>query len=83
MAFVENDHEIASIIEACRLMGSDKITERRKNAENLEKLLSNDNYINILDANADNGTGFSWNDIFRAASSYMSRVLRNNNNTHN
>lgn len=73
MAFA-NDHEIASIIEACRLMGSDKITERRKNAELLEKLLFNDRYLSLLDANSDNAAGFTWNDMFRAASSYMSKV---------
>lgn len=68
------DHEISSIVEACRLIGSDKITERRKNAENLEKLLSNESYIDVLDSNTDSASGFTWNDLFRSASSYMTKV---------
>ena len=71
------DHEISSIVEACRLIGSDKITERRKNAENLEKLLSNESYIDVLDSNTDSDSGFTWNDLFRSASSYMTKVMPN------
>ena len=70
-----NDEKIASIIEACHCLGSDKITERRKSAENVSRLLSNSNYVAIIDDNSDNSTGFTWNDVFKAACSYMKKVL--------
>lgn len=71
------EFEISSIIEASKCMGSDKITERRKNAETLEKLLSNQVYVSILDENTDTEHGFTWNDIFSAAKAYMSKVKHN------
>jgi hypothetical protein len=56
-------------------MGSEKITERRKSAETLDILLSNQNYIAILDDNTDASHGFTWNNVFDAAIAYMSKVI--------
>lgn len=56
-------------------MGSDKITERRKSAETLNKLLSNQNYVSILDDNTDASNGFTWNNVFNAAIAYMNKVI--------
>lgn len=70
-----NESEISSIIEASKCMGSDKITERRKNAETLEKLLGNESYVTILDNNTDTSHGFTWNDLFNAARTYMDKVI--------
>lgn len=67
--------EIVSIVEACRCMGIDKITERRKSCESLQKLLANQSYIEIVDANSDACVGFTWNDIFKAACTYMKKVI--------
>lgn len=70
------DSEISSIIEASKGIGSDKITERRKNAETLNRLLGNQNYTAILDGNTDTSHGFTWNDVFYAAVTYMNKVIR-------
>lgn len=75
MAAFTNDSDILSIIEACRCVGGDKIQERRKNVEILEKLLQNQSYVNILDAKTDSNQGFTWNDVFKAACKYMNKVL--------
>ena len=56
-------------------MGSDKITERRKSAENLQKLLGNKAYVEHLDVNSDSSSGFTWNDVFKAACVYKKKVL--------
>ncbi|XP_059352933.1 serine-protein kinase ATM-like [Daphnia carinata] len=69
------EFEISSIIEASKCMGSDKITERRKNAETITRLLGNQNYIAILDGNTDTNYGFTWNDVFHAAVTYMSKEV--------
>jgi hypothetical protein len=69
------DFEISSIIETSKCMGSDKITERRKNAETLDTLLSNQNYVSILDDNTDANHGFTWNDVLNAAIAYMNKVV--------
>jgi len=74
MAGNNHDYEIVSIIEACRCMGSDKITERRKSAENLQKLLGNKAYVEHLDANSDSSIGFTWDDVFKAACTYKRKV---------
>ena len=74
MASFDHDYEIVSIVEACRCMASDKITERRKNAENLQKLLGNQAYVDHLDTNSDSSSGFTWDDIFKAACNYMRKV---------
>ena len=69
------DFEISSIIETSKCMGSDKITERRKNAETLDILLSNQNYVSKLDDNTDANHGFTWNDVLNAAIAYMNKVV--------
>jgi len=69
-----NDGHIVSIIEACRCLGADKIIERRKNAETINTLLHNSNYVTIIDENSDNATGFTWNDVFKAACNFMKKV---------
>jgi hypothetical protein len=56
-------------------LGSDKITERRKNAENLDRLLHNTAYIAVIDDNSDNAAGFTWNDVFKAACLFLKKVL--------
>lgn len=70
----KNEDEISSIIEASKCMASDKIMERRKNAETLSRLLENTTYTAILDRNTDELHGFTWNDIFTAAESYLMKV---------
>ena len=70
----KDEYEISSIIEASKCMGSDKITERRKNAETLERLLGNKAYVMVLDNNTDTCHGFTWNDVFKAAASYMKKA---------
>lgn len=72
------EFEISSIIEACKCMESDKITERRKSAETLARLLSNQTYVSILDDNTDSNYRFGWNDIFKAAKTYMDKVFQLN-----
>lgn len=74
MAAFMNDSEISSIIEVCKYLGSDKITERRKQAEVLEKLLSNQSYVKVLDVKTDTSHGFTWNDVFKASCEFMNKV---------
>lgn len=69
-----NDSEISSIIEACRCVGGDKITERRKNVEVLERLLLKQSIVKVLDENTDSNHGFTWNDVFKAACNFLNKV---------
>lgn len=75
LIMANGDFQISSIIETSKCMGSEKITERRKSAETLDILLSNQNYIAILDDNTDASHGFTWNNVFDAAIAYMSKVI--------
>lgn len=56
-------------------MESDKISERRKSGENLQTLLANQSYIAVIDGNTDNGLGFTWDDVFQAVKTYMTKVI--------
>ena len=75
--FEEEDENLASVIEACRSVTSDKITERRKASEHLQKLLSNELYVSFVDHNSDCSVGFTWNDVFKAACTYLRKVVKN------
>lgn len=74
--FQDVDYEISSVVEACRCMTSDKIIERRRAAELLQKLFSNESYIIRLDLNTDTNLGFTWNDVFEAAVNHFKKVTK-------
>lgn len=71
-----------SIKEASNGMKERRLTERKKNAENLKEFLTRNAVPSLLSENTLKKRGYTWNDLFDDINEYILKVSNNSRNTH-
>lgn len=67
-----------SIREICAGLRSERVTERKKNAEALRTYLNNEAAPTLLSENTIKKNGYSWNNMFDDVNEFILKVIYRN-----